>query len=717
MPKRRRRPVLRALLGAALLLAVLAVAGVVTATLLIDPNGFKPEIEAAVARATGGTLDLHGPIRLGLGLPPRLVADDIVFAGGHEEAEARVARLAARIALLPLLTGEVDIVRLDLMQPAVILKPGTATPPAAVPPAQAAVAHTSAGQPHGGQMRLAVGAVHVEDGRLTWHGTTFGLPRLDAVAAAPGASLVLTGDVVSAGRRLTLSGEIGPVGSLLDRSATAPWPVELVLQGEGARVAVRGTVAEPLRRAGYAVQLDAAATDLGAFAPLLPVALPALHDISLSARLVDMGQRQPEVSAVTVHVGGLDLNRVMPGLVVMRADVTAPDLHQPVQADVQATLHGTRLHVQGTAGPLAGPLGATLPVALTVEVPAALQLRAVLDLTLGARPAVRGSLAVQRLNLDALLAAWPVRPAPKPEAAPAAAPSPAPPARLFPDRPIDLTRLRAIDADLSLSVAALQTDGVIYSDVSGHLALQGGRLALDPFAGESPGGRLDGRLAVDAMQAVPPMALVLHGPTLALAPFAAALGRPGTLDGSATVDADLKAAGASPHALAATLSGHLALSATDADIDNALLASALSGVLRAARLPESLLGGAGRTRLHCLDIRLDARDGTVTVARLLADTPRLALQGGGSADLGPETLNLHLRPLLRVGPGVVVPVRVGGTLLDPKPAPDAGAAARAALGGAPPDETCGPAAQGEAPPAGSAKPPKPIDILRGLLSH
>ncbi|HET9018170.1 MAG TPA: AsmA-like C-terminal region-containing protein, partial [Acetobacteraceae bacterium] len=303
------------------------------------------------------------------------------------------------------------------------------------------------------------------------------------------------------------------------------------------------------------------------------------------------------------------------------------------------------------------------------------------------------------------------------------APSPPPPpARVFSDTPFDLAPLRAADADLQLTVAALQTGGVTYSDVAGHLVLQGGRLTLDPLAGQSPGGRLQGRLAIDAAAAeAPPVSLALQAPSLSLAPFAAALGHAGMLDGAAAVDADLKGAGNSPHALAASLGGHLTVIARDADIDNALLAATLGGVLHAARLPENALG-AGRTKLRCLDLRLNAAGGKVTVASLLLDTPKLALQGGGAIDLATEGLNLHLRPMLRVGAGVVVPVRVGGTLTDPKPGLDAAGAAKMVLGGgAVPADLCGPAGGAQAaPPAAAsppAKPPNPVDILRGLLAH
>ncbi len=690
--RRRRRPVLGLLLGAVALLAAvlaLAAAGAVAAALLIDPNGFKPAIVAALDRATGGTLDLGGPIRIGFGLPPSLIADDITFRSADGGARLALARLSARIALLPLLTGELDIVRLDLLRPDLDLTPAAAAPRLAGPAtARPATAAPAAGR----RLHFAVEAVHVAEGRVAWRGAGIAIPRLDAVAAAPGASVVLSGEIVSGDRRLALSGETGPPERLLGGggSGGAPFPVQLVLQGPTARLALRGTVAQPMRGAGYALQADAAATDLSAFAPLLPVPVPRLHDLSLSARLVDAGQGGPEISALVLHVAGLDLGAWLPGALLDRADLSAPDLRQPAQVDLAGSLGAVRLHLRGAVGPLTA---APLPVALAAEALPLLQFQAQLLLGRTPRPAVRGSIAVQRLDLDALLAALPGgRNAAGPPAAPAEARHPA---HVIPDRPFDLAALRTGDADLQLSVATLRAGGADFTDATGHLLLAGGRLALDPVAATAAGGRVDGRLAVDAAASPPPMALALHAPSLALAPLAAALGAAGAADGTASVDADLHAAGASPHALAAALTGHATLTIGDADVDNALLGGLLGGVLRAARLPENALGGAGRTRLRCLDLRLTAQDGTVTVARLLADLPRLQIEGAGTADLGAETLGLHLRPMLRVGPGVVVPVRVGGSFAEPKLALDTGAAGRTALLGA----LAGLLAGGAAPPA------------------
>jgi uncharacterized protein involved in outer membrane biogenesis len=114
----------------------------------------------------------------------------------------------------------------------------------------------------------------------------------------------------------------------------------------------------------------------------------------------------------------------------------------------------------------------------------------------------------------------------------------------------------------------------------------------------------------------------------------------------------------------------------DGELDNRLLGLLLGELLRAAKLPVDVVGLAGaRTRVHCLAARIDARDGIATVGTLVLDAGKLLLEGGGTVNLRDEGLSLRLRPLLRVGAPVVVPVRVGGTFAAPKFGSDAGGVA------------------------------------------
>jgi AsmA protein len=233
--------------------------------------------------------------------------------------------------------------------------------------------------------------------------------------------------------------------------------------------------------------------------------------------------------------------------------------------------------------------------------------------------------------------------------------------------------LSRFDADLRLAVAELLSGGVTTSGLAAAVALHDGVLAIDPVSGTLPGGKLELRLHVDPRAAPPPVSLALQAPGLALKPLLAALRLPDDSAGTVEIDADLRGAGDTPRALAATLSGRLGIAMADGELDNRLLDQLLGNLLRATKLPVDIAGLAGtRTRVHCLAVRIDAEDGIATVGTLVLDAGKLLLQGGGTVNLRDEGLSLRLRPLLRVGAPVVVPVRVGGTFGAPKFGPDAG---------------------------------------------
>jgi uncharacterized protein involved in outer membrane biogenesis len=758
MPPRRRRSFQRALLlrrffSLVVLLGVLALIGGAAAALVFDPNSLKPALVAAAEHATGHRLEIIGRLRLHLWPPLRLTTEDVVLGpveGTSAPDIATVHSLSAQVAVMPLLSGELRLLRLDLWQPQVLLAtdaaghgnwqpaprpaggapaqpaaaPAQAQPaPAETPPAPAA----APGKPS--RWRVSVGSVRLHEGRLVWQDArsgrsmTVGLPLLEAVATDLHASLVLSGSLTSEGHAFTLSGEAGPLARLLDRAATTPYPIEAVLQGDAARLAVRGVVTQPLRGAGYALQVDAAVTDFTPFAPLLPAWLPPLRDASLSARVTDGRGAWPDISAATLHLGGLQLPKAVPGLAIGRADLSVPNLGAPVRAELQGTMHGAPLHLAGTFGPVplltGGNPAAPVPVRATIEFGGS-QLAAEVVFTPTTRPSIQGAISAQLIELDPLLAALAppgpaVPPPPPPPATPPAPPRPARPPHVIPDDPIDLGALDRADADLQLAASTLTAGGLTYRNVSGHLIVHEGNLALDPFGADVPGGRLEVKLALDPHAADAPASLVLRAPALALQPLAAAFGRPELISGSGYVDADLRGHGRSPHAIAATLDGRLGLAASDAEMDNIVLASAFAGVLRAAKLPETVFGPAGRTKVRCLALRVVAHGGLAEATTLVADASRMVLQGNGSADLGNETLNLHLRPLLRLGPGVTVPVYVSGSFAAPRMSLEGGAkgglptalvgALATALGQAPgPDQTVGDvcpgalaAARGEAP--------------------
>jgi AsmA protein len=827
----RRYPLLR-ILVALIVLVPLVGAGLL---FVVNLDGLKPAIARAVLRATGRELVVQGHLRILPTLPLTIEARRVGLANGPGGARSQMVtfgRVRARLSLLPLLTGRVELARVDLGQPEILLetdKEGHPNwhfmPPAPAAPNRDAAPSVPAAEP----TALAVRELRVENGRLTWHDARSGrsvsvrVPRLDARAAGADSPVVLTASLLVDGRPVTVSGRTGPIARLLAASATAPWPVQITLETHDARLTASGSLGQPLSGRGYAFQVTGAVADLSAFSDVAGIGLPPLHDVEATVSLADGGGAWPALSRLLLRVGASDLQSLVPGLALSQAEVSAAGADEPVHVDLQGSLRDTKLHLTGQLGtpatllPTAGKTGvfpidlgagaagasvtlkggiaaplilSGIDLAISAHIPALAALSPLagrklpalsdiafdgrvtdsaggyaeavalhgftlqlpqgdlggdLDLALGGRPTIRGTLTASRIDLDALRVALAVAEAPSaspPEAPatapPAAVPAPAP-SRLIPDTRLKLDGLTRANVDLGFTIGELRAGGAVHGDVAGRLHVQDGRLALDPFTGRMQGGGFDMKLGLDAEGAAPPASLTLRAPALALQPLVAALNLPGEATGTVEVDAALSGVGASPHALAAGLDGHLVLVMTDGELDNQLLAAVLGGVLRAARLPQEL--GAGRTKLRCLAVRLDAAHGVASLSTLFVDTGRLQLQGGGTLNLGEESLALRLRPLLHVGPGVVLPVRVDGSFQRPKVTSDAaatvaglagkdGAPAQAPGTAASDNESCAaataaarglrpvPAAAGApapapAPPPG--KPPRPVDVLRRSL--
>ncbi len=112
------RQLLRIMLAAVGILAIVAVAAVVYVTTFLDPEDFKPRLTAVVEKQTGLNLDLDGPInwsfypRIGVSVE---TANAWLPAQDEEDtAFAAVERAEVSVAFAPLLRGEIAVDGLTL---------------------------------------------------------------------------------------------------------------------------------------------------------------------------------------------------------------------------------------------------------------------------------------------------------------------------------------------------------------------------------------------------------------------------------------------------------------------------------------------------------------------------------------------------------------------------------------------------------------------------
>jgi uncharacterized protein involved in outer membrane biogenesis len=339
---------------------------------------------------------------------------------------------------------------------------------------------------------------------------------------------------------------------------------------------------------------------------------------------------------------------------------------------------------EGRVATIAGEAPGIALRGATLRMPLA-ELEGDVDIILGARPEVRTVLHGRKLDADGMIdavskinfgppstelpkGALPIRRTERP---------------VISDTPLELGWMDVFDADVSLALDELTLGGLAARTASLRVVMKDGRMTLTPFTGTLPGGVFTLRLSADSRVADMPVALRLAAPALDVRPMLLAMGRTEDVSGLLEVDADLTAAGRSPHALAGSMTGHLALAMVDGTVDNALMQPLLGGVMRAARVPSDVLFGPGRSRLRCFAARMNATNGDASLSALALDVGRTLVEGSGSMRFEPETVDIRIRPQLRItADGITVPLKLTGRFRAPalEVDNDKGSLAKEALG-------------------------------------
>jgi hypothetical protein len=657
------------LLGVAGVLA-LGVVALVVAVATLDFGRFREPLAAQVARATGRALVFEGEVSLRLFPRPSLSVRDVALANapwGTRPHMLRIGRLEAELELRPLLFDRaLHVTRFVAADVDVLLETDASGQrnwemSAGRDGAAGLPVPADAGAPVDPGAFLRIDSLNLSNVALTWR---------DARSAEEPRSVLL--------RRLDVT--------------TRP----------DGRLSLAGEAIHREQPIGFAGDVD---LPTGFLAPGGPF-------------VGQLGLTMP--GAVANLVGGLADARAGRGL-----DLTLSAQAEPVNAldellglalppgrlDLAARLEGD-LGGEMRAGELRLRLGRS-----------DLAGAASLDLS-GPRPVLGAELESTRLDLAELLAARPGTPQSSDNpAAPPAADTPGE-TRLFPAEPFDLSPLRLLDADLSLRVATLATASVALEQVTLRLVLRDGDLAVRPYGFLLAGSHVAGDARLNASTSPPTLVLDLAAQQIDIGRLLAEAIAPAELAAKGDLVLALRGAGDSPRALAASMAGTASLVVGQGRLKGDYIESLGLGALRAA-VPQ--LQRLAESRLNCAIARFDIAGGVATARLIGADAGDLSLVGTGTVNLGTETLALDLAPRMKIAAGgisggVVVPVQVRGTLLDPTVSvlggrgqrgnPLAGLRGLVLDPGASRTNPCG--GLGDAHPAAPAPAPAPRPAIPGL---
>jgi len=235
---------------------------------------------------------------------------------------------------------------------------------------------------------------------------------------------------------------------------------------------------------------------------------------------------------------------------------------------------------------------------------------------------------------------------------------------LLPDAPLDLQRVRGMDADVRYSAGSVQAKKLPLREVALHLRLDHGVLSIEPASFVLKQGRVAGRARMDATHEVPKVALDMRLTDVRLAQFRPKSGPP-PLEGTMVGRALLEGSGASVHKVASTLDGTAVAVVPRGEIRAAF--AELTGINIARGLGLLLTKSQQHEDVRCGVAQFQAVKGTLVARSLVFDTQDVLITGKGNIDLGTEQLDLTLNGqpkklrLVRVRS----PIEIGGTLLHP----------------------------------------------------
>jgi uncharacterized protein involved in outer membrane biogenesis len=291
------------------------------------------------------------------------------------------------------------------------------------------------------------------------------------------------------------------------------------------------------------------------------------------------------------------------------------------------------------------------------------------DTSKGGRPYVHADLRSRVLNFTDLGSLFGATGRNKPSAphfamGPQAAAAAAKPAtNLMPDAPLDVDRVRGMDADVTYKAMTVRASpNLPLRQVSLGLKLDHGLLTVSPIDFDFPQGRLTGSAVINARNAVQTDAVDLRVTGVQLREFLGKGAGPPPLEGVLDARAKLTGTGDSVHKAAASSNGEVTFVIPRGVIRQAF--AELLGIDASKGLFMLLSKNDHQTDVRCAVADFRVHNGVMQADQIVLDTGVVLVNGQGDINLNSETINLSFtgKPkqfrLIRINAPIVVTGRL-----------------------------------------------------------
>lgn len=237
-------------------------------------------------------------------------------------------------------------------------------------------------------------------------------------------------------------------------------------------------------------------------------------------------------------------------------------------------------------------------------------------------------------------------------------------AKLIPDVPLKVERLRATDLDVTLVAKEINAPNLPFKGMEVRFDLKNGLLKLNPFKVVLADGTIEGVIEVDARPDVPPMTVNLTMHKLSLTQFFANTRFESTTKGLFGGKINLKGTGASLSDVLGTSNGDMAIIMAGGQISQLLIEASDIDIGQALPL---FLGKDKSTTIRCGVIDFDVKDGMLNSKTVVLDTNDSLLVGRVNVDLKREKINARLdaKPKDNSLLSARIPITLSGDLKSP----------------------------------------------------
>jgi uncharacterized protein involved in outer membrane biogenesis len=282
-----------------------------------DYNKFKPMITDIAKKYTGRELTLAGDIKAKISLSPTLQVNDVSFQNASWSSHPEMIhakQIEVQLALIPLIQGRIELKRLTLLDPEIILevnKSGKTNLAFDLPEKkkdQAAQVKKDDTKP----LQFHFKEILIVDGRLTVenHQKNQTLVLTIDQGTEKSEEFMTGGDINFKGSfndvPFVVAGKLGPFAGVTDPNV--PYPVDLKGNIEKIEFTISGKIQDPVAAKGIDVSFSFKGDDLARIENITKKPLPITGPFQISSHLVSAKLEKIQVSDMLIELGNSRLN-------------------------------------------------------------------------------------------------------------------------------------------------------------------------------------------------------------------------------------------------------------------------------------------------------------------------------------------------------------------------------------------------------------------------